>query len=319
MRQGSQAGSDAPAGGEGAGQPAGPEPGARAVFELGAVRAGPLRPVVMAVVNRSADSFYASSATAAEAVAACARAAREGAGIVDIGGVRAGRGPAVSAAEEIDRVCPVVEAVAAELPDLVISVDTYRHEVAEAAARAGARLLNDTWAGHDPRVAQVAGAHGIGLVCSHTGGLEPRTDAHRNRYGLCAADLLDDVEEGLAGLVAAARAAGVAPGRILIDPTPDFGKNTYQSLEVMRALPRLCAGELPVLLAISRKDFIGEAAGVADPADRLPATIAATALAIDAGVAVIRTHDAAATVQAIDTVLAVRGIRPPRTAVRGLV
>lgn len=288
-------------------------------LRIGGLHAAPHDPAVMAVVNRSADSFYASTASTQDAVAACEQAAAQGATIVDIGGVRAGRGPEVGIDEEIDRVCPVIAAVHERLPELVISVDTYRHEVAAQALAAGAALLNDTWGGSDPQLAHVAAAHGAGLVCSHTGGLEPRTDAHRNHYGLTSQYTVAHVRAGLDSLAATAVAAGVARERILIDPTPDFGKNTHQSLALMRALPRLCADGFPVLLAISRKDFVGEAAGVTDPADRLPATIAATALAVDAGVSVVRAHDVEAMVQAIDTVLAIRGVRGPRTSVRGLI
>lgn len=289
-----------------------------AVFQAGPVSAGPHDPAIMAVINRSTNSFYTSTASNAEAVDAAGRALAEGAAIVDIGGVRAGRGPEVSVAEEIDLVCPVIAEIAAGLPGLAISVDTWRHEVAEAAVDAGAHVLNDTWAGSDPEVARVAGRRGVGLVCSHTGGVSPRTDAHRNSYGARSADVVVDVHRGLADLVAQARAAGVADSAILVDPTPDFGKNTRQSLAVIRDLPALSAGEHAVLLAVSRKDFIGETIGVDDPAQRLAGTIATTAFAIDAGVGVIRAHDVAETRHAIDMVLAIRGDREPLHTVRGL-
>ncbi|WP_349829479.1 dihydropteroate synthase [Brevibacterium litoralis] len=279
---------------------------------------GPGDPGVMAVINRSTDSFYVSSDSTERAVEAALTAHEAGAAVVDIGGVRAGRGPEVSVAEEIDLVRPVVTALADRVPDLVVSVDTWRAEVGEAVAAAGAGLLNDTWAGADPDLARVAGAHGVALVCSHTGGLPPRTDAHRNSYGQVSTDVRDAVRAGLDMLVDRARAAGVPDDRIIVDPTPDFGKNTRQSLAVVDGLADLCAGPHGVLLAISRKDFVGEATGAADPADRLAGTVAATALAIDAGVALVRAHDTAASVQTIDMVLAVRGLRDPRRSVRGL-
>src|SRR5699024_12550003 len=122
-------------------------------------------------VTRPTDSCYAAAATLDGAIAAVEAAAADGAQIVDIGGGRAGRGREISVAEGIDRVCPTIEAVAAAHPQVLISVDTWRHEVADAACRAGAGLLNDTWAGTDPKVAEVAAAHDAGIVCSHTGGL----------------------------------------------------------------------------------------------------------------------------------------------------
>ncbi|MCQ9384744.1 dihydropteroate synthase [Brevibacterium sp. 50QC2O2] len=293
--------------------------GSAARLDLPGCQAGPGNPAIMAVVNRSTDSFYVSSASTAAAVAAARAAWEAGATIVDIGGVRAGRGPAVSASQEIDLVAPIVAAVGAELPELVISVDTWRAEVGAAVIDAGALIINDTWAGYDPELTRVAAAGGCALVCSHTGGLDPRTDAHRNRYGLASPDFARALDTGLAALVERARAAGMPDERIIVDPTPDFGKNTYQSLQVMRELPRLSAGAHAVLLAISRKDFVGESVGVDTPAQRLPATLAATALAIEAGVGLIRTHDVAATRQVIDMVLAITGARPPRRALRGLV
>ncbi|UVI37586.1 dihydropteroate synthase [Brevibacterium spongiae] len=285
-------------------------------FDLSQARPG--SPAIMAVINRTTDSFYESAATLDEAISAVAAATAEGAQIVDIGGVRAGRGREISVAEEIDRVCPTIEAVADAHPDVLISVDTWRHEVAEAACRAGAGLLNDTWAGVDPQLAAVAARHEVGIVCSHTGGLDPRTDAHRNRYGLHAGDVVDATESGVIELAEAARAAGVPDERIIIDPTPDFGKNTYHSLRLLRDLSRFTATGFAVLLAISRKDFIGETIGDVSPEDRLHGTIAATALAVERGASMIRTHDVRATADAIAVALAITGEADPKHTVRGL-
>jgi dihydropteroate synthase len=285
-------------------------------FDLADAKPG--RPAIMAVINRTTDSFYESAATLDEAITAVAAATDEGAHIVDIGGVRAGRGREISAAEEIDRVCPTIEAVAQAHPHVLISVDTWRHEVAEAACRAGAGLLNDTWAGVDPELAEVAARFDAGIVCSHTGGLSPRTDAHRNRYGLTAGDVVEDALTGVIELAEAALASGVPADRIVIDPTPDFGKNTYHSLRLLRELDRFTATGYPVLLAISRKDFVGEAIGEVSPQDRLNGTIAATALAIERGAAMIRTHDVRATADAIDVTLAITGLAEPKHTVRGL-
>lgn len=285
-------------------------------FDLAQTRPG--NPAIMAVINRTTDSFYESASTAEEAIDAVAAAVQEGAHIVDIGGVRAGRGREISIAEEIDRVCPVIEAVAHSHPDVLISVDTWRHEVAQAACTAGAGLLNDTWAGVDPEVASVAAKNDVGLVCSHTGGLSPRTDAHRNQYGLSAGEVVDRTLDGVIGLAEVALAAGVAAEKIIIDPTPDFGKNTYQSLRLLRELQRFTETRFRVLLAISRKDFVGEAIGDVEPAQRLSGTIAATALTVAMGAAMIRTHDVRATADAIDVTLAITGDARPKHTVRGL-
>src|SRR2546421_5942899 len=215
------------------------------------------RALVMAIVNRTRDSFYDRGATFDEraAFAAVDRVVAEGADIVDIGGVRAGsHGEEVDAAEEARRVVPLVAAVRERHPDLVISVDTWRHEVARQACLAGADLINDTWAGTDPALAEVAAEFGVGIVCSHTGGAAPRTDPHRVRY-------LDVVAEVAAELVERAErmvALGVPADGILIDPTHDFGKNTWHGLELLRRLDELVATGWPVLMALSNKDFIGE-------------------------------------------------------------
>lgn len=289
-----------------------------AVLRIGEVAAGPGRPAVMAVINRSVDSFHTSAPTTEAAIRAAEDAFTAGAAIVDIGGVRAGRGPHVGIQEEIDRICPVIEAVHREIPGLVVSADTYRAPVARAAVAAGARIVNDTWAGADPDLPTVAAEAGAGLVCSHTGGLGPRTDAHRDRYGLLPDDVVKAALDGVLGLAARARDAGVPRERILLDPTPDFGKNTRHSLTLLRHIDRFAAHDMPVLLAISRKDFIGESVGAHTPGARLPATLAATAYAVEHGVAVIRAHDVAATVQTVTMIGAIIGTNEPRRSVRGL-
>lgn len=288
-------------------------------LRIGALEAGPGNPTVMAVVNLSRDSFYTSAADAEAAVAQAEEAAAAGAGIVDIGGVRAGRGPEVTPAQEIDLICPVIEAIRTRLPDLVVSADTYRAETAEAALAAGAGILNDTWAGSDPGLPELAAAAGAGFVCSHTGGLRPRTDAHRSRYGLLPDDVVDIVTAALADSAARAQAGGIPAERILLDPTPDFGKGTRQSLALIREISRFASLGSPVLLAISRKDFVGEATGVAAPEGRLAGTLAATAYAVEHGVSVIRAHDVAATADVIAMIGAITGAREPTRSVRGVI
>jgi len=277
---------------------------------------GPDHPVVMAIVNRTPDSFYAparygSGSAAADAVA---RAADDGADLVDIGGIRAGRGPRVEADEEVARVLPVIELVRARHPDLLISVDTWRADVARRAARAGADLINDTWAGHDPHLVEVAAAEGVGVVCSHTGGALPRTDPFRVAY---PGGVLDDVTATLAAAAARAVALGIDPASVLVDPTHDFGKNTWHSVQLVRRTEALVALRYPVLMALSRKDFVGESLDL--PVDeRLEGTLAATAIAAWLGARVFRTHDVRATRRTLDMVATIRGDRAPARALRGL-
>jgi dihydropteroate synthase len=299
--------------------------------EVGRDDDGALRPVVMAILNRTTDSFYAPARYADDdaALAAAARARDEGAAILDVGGVRAGVGPEVGVAEEIDRVVPFVARVRAELPELLVSVDTWRADVARAAVEAGADLLNDTWAGHDPGLVEVAGRAGVGVVCSHTGGARPRTDPRRVEYPAPAgppgegvpADPRDgvthDVVETLRRAAARAVACGVPPSSVLVDPTHDFGKNTWHSLHLLRRTGELARLGHPVLMALSRKDFVGETLDLG-PDDRLPGTLAATALAAWHGARVFRAHDVAATRQALEMVAAVRDEAPPRAASRGM-
>lgn len=285
---------------------------------------GPDRPVVMAVVNRTPDSFYAAARFRDDTIdAAVDRAVEDGADVLDVGGVRAGRGPVVDEAEEVARVVPVVERVRARHPDLLVSVDTWRSGVARAAADAGADLLNDTWAGHDPALVEVAAERGLGVVCSHTGGATPRTDPFRVTYPAQAgADPLDGVvEDVLATLDAAARRAvglGVDPASVLVDATLDFGKTTWHSLHLLRRTPRLVGLGFPVLVAVSRKDLVGETLGL-PPEERLEGTLAATAVAAWLGARVFRAHDVAATRRALDMVASIRAERPPAAAVRGTV
>ena len=196
----------------------------------------------MAIVNRTPDSFFDQGAYLddAAAMAAVDRAVEEGAEIVDLGGVKAGPGEPVDAAEEIARTAGFVAAVRRRHPDLVISVDTWRAEVGRAVCAAGADLLNDPWQGADPGLAVVAAEHGAGLVCSHAGGLPPRTDPHRVAYD----DVVADVVATVTGLAERAVAAGVRRDGILVDPAHDFGKNTYHSLEVTRRLDELVGDRL---------------------------------------------------------------------------
>ncbi|HET8589331.1 MAG TPA: dihydropteroate synthase [Nakamurella sp.] len=274
------------------------------------------RAAIMAIVNRTPDSFFDHGATFAAdaALAAVDRAVADGADIVDIGGVKAGVGPEVTVPEEIDRVVPVIASVRAAHPDLAISVDTWRAAVAEEACRAGADLINDTWAGADPDLAMVAARYGAGMVCSHTGGAQPRTNPMRVSYRDVVGAVIAETTAAASRMVA----AGVPREGILIDPTHDFGKNTYHGLELLQRTDELVATGWPVLMALSNKDFVGETLDV-PVGERLEGTLAATALAAAAGAAVFRAHQVLPTRRVLEMVASIRGTRPPAAVRRGMV
>lgn len=271
---------------------------------------------IMAIVNRTRDSFFDKGANFAEDAArkAIESALIEGAHLIDIGGVRAGaEGEEVTAQEEARRVVPLIEWTRAQWPELIISVDTWRHDVARLACEAGADLINDTWAGADPELVHVAADYRAGLVCSHTGGLPPRTDPDHPHY----ASVVDDVIAVTTSAAEKAVALGVPRESILVDPTFDFGKGTQHSLQLLRHLDRLVDTGWPVLVALSRKDFIGETLGIDDPSERLAGTIAATSIAAAAGARMFRVHDVLATRHALETVATIQGLREPTRAQRG--
>jgi dihydropteroate synthase len=273
------------------------------------------RALVMGIVNRTPDSFYDRGATYAEdtALAAVDAAVADGADIVDIGGVKAGPGSDVDTEEEVRRVVPFVAAVRARHPALVLSVDTWRAEVGRLACAEGADILNDTWAGADPKLAEVAAEYRVGLVCSHTGGAVPRTRPHRVSYPTLVADVIAE----LTAAAEKAVALGVPAQGVLIDPTHDFGKNTWHGLELLRRCDELVATGWPVLMALSHKDFVGETLGVGLE-DRGEGTLAETALAATAGARVFRAHDVLATRRTVEMVASIQGTRPPTRCVRGL-
>ena len=272
----------------------------------------------MAIVNRTRDSFFSGNRhpDLDSAKAAFTTAVELGADIIDIGGVRAGQeGETVGADEEIRRVVPILEWARAEHPAAILSLDTWRSEVAREAAGA-VDLVNDTWAGHDRDLVHVAAQIGAGYVISHTGGLPPRTDPVEVTYGEDPLDVVRDVIGTLAEGAQRAEQAGIPGQRILVDPTLDFGKTTAHSLEVLRHTADVVALNYPVLQAISRKDFVGETLDL--PAEeRLEGSLAATAVAAWLGATVFRTHDVRATRRVLDMVATIRGDRPPRLALRG--
>ena len=285
------------------------------MLRLGPRTFGPGDYAVMAIVNRTPDSFYDNGATFAAdaALRAVERAVTEGADIIDIGGVKAGPGTEVDPAEERRRTVPTVTAIRKRFPDLVISIDTWRAEVARAAVDAGADLINDTWAGADPAVAGVAADTGAGLVCAHAGGLAPRGRPHRPAYR----DVVADIVATVTGLAERAVERGVRSDGILIDPAHDFDKNTWQSLEISRRLDELAATGWPLLVALSNKDFVGETLGL--PTDeRVEGTLAATAIAAWLGARVFRAHQVKETRRVLDMVASIKGDRPATAARRAL-
>ena len=284
-------------------------------LRLGARTFGPDELVVMAIVNRTPDSFFAGARTFGldAALERVDQAVAQGAGIIDVGGVKAGPGDEVDEVEEARRVIDLIAAIRARHSDIVISVDTFRSSVADRACQAGADLVNDAWGGWDPDLAAVAAAHGAGIVCTHAGGLKPRTRPHRVEYD----DVVGHVIQSVTDLAQRAVDAGVDRSSIIIDPGHDFGKNSHHSMLVTRRLDELVETGWPVLVALSRKDFIGEALDL-PPDDRLEGTLAATAVSAWLGARVFRAHDVEATTRVLRTVAAIRGTATLAAVKRGL-
>jgi dihydropteroate synthase len=266
-------------------------------LELGA------RPLLMGIVNASPDSF--SDGSRHRTLDAQAQLAEEllaaGAEIVDIGGESATTGrPAVAVEQELERVVPLVERVAGSLGALV-SVDTYKPAVAEAAIAAGASIVNDVSGLRDPALAEVCAATGAALVVMHTRAAPRERLQDPELYDDITAEVLVFLRER----IALAEAAGVASEQLIVDPGPDFAKTPAQTVRLLAEAERLHELSLPLLMAISRKDFIGALTGRA-PRERLAGTLAALAHGVDAGAHIFRVHDvtAAADFLAVRTALA---------------
>jgi dihydropteroate synthase len=277
------------------------------------------RALIMAIVNRTPDSFYDRGANFEDdaAKAAVHRLVAEGADVIDVGGVKAGPGDSIDADAETARVVPFIEWLRDAYPDQLISVDTWRADVAKQACAAGADLINDSWGGFDPSMPEVAAEFGAGLVCSHTGGAQPRTRPFRVSYGTSTRGVVDEVIRDATAAAEKAVAAGVARDRILIDPTHDFGKNTFHGLALLRHMEDLVNTGWPVLMAVSNKDFVGETLGV-ELTERLEGTLAATALAAAAGARMFRVHEVGPTRRVLEMVASIDGQRRPTRTVRGL-
>ncbi|WP_349897884.1 dihydropteroate synthase [Parafrigoribacterium soli] len=260
----------------------------------------------MAVINRTPDSFYDKGATFAldKAVAAALAAAEEGADWVDIGGVPFGRGPVVTLDEELERVVPVVEAIAVR-SDVVISVDTFSAAVASAAIEAGASVINDTSGLWDPGMASAVAASDATLVLTHS--LQPpRAEPPAPEY----IDVVDEVVAFLRDRIARANAAGIPDERIIVDPGHDLNKNTFHSLELTRRLREVVALGYPTLAAVSNKDFVGETLD-REQGQRLEGSLAAAVFCIMEGARIVRMHNVRASVDVVRMTEAMLGWRAP--------
>ncbi|WP_010204993.1 dihydropteroate synthase [Salinibacterium sp. PAMC 21357] len=261
---------------------------------------------VMAIVNRTPDSFYDEGANFAleDAVAAALRAVKQGADWVDIGGVPFAPGEPLSVAEETARVVPVVEALRAD-SDVVISVDTFHAEVARRSIEAGATVINDTTGLSDPDLAGVVAQSAASLVIVHSRA-QPRTPFARPHYD----DVAAEVRDFLAARVETARSAGIPDDRLFVDPGHDLNKNTLHSLELIRNLDVITALGLPTLVALSNKDFIGEVLDV-PKSRRLEGSLASAVACVLNGARVVRVHEVAESVAAIRMAEAILGLREP--------
>jgi dihydropteroate synthase len=261
----------------------------------------------MGIVNRTPDSFFDTGVTYEldRAVGAVLAAVEAGADWVDVGGLPFSPDTLdVTAEEEADRVVPVVEGALA-WADVVLSVDTYRPEVARRALDAGALVVNDTTGLRDPELADVVAAAGAAVVITHSLA-PPRTHLRRPTYD----DVVDEVKAYLAERVQAACDRGVAEDRIVLDPGHDLNKNTRHSLELTRRLPEIADLGFPLLAAVSNKDFVGESTGLPRHA-RLAPSVAAAAACVLGGARILRMHDVAASVAAARMLEAVLGLRQP--------
>lgn len=284
-------------------------------FRLGRHTYGANARLIMAIVNRTPDSFYDKGATWATSAAheRVREVIAQGADIIDVGGIKAAPGAVIDAAEEKRRVVEFIADVRAEFPDIVISIDTWRSEVARAACAAGADLINDAWGGVDAELPTVAAEFDAALVCTHTGGSVPRTRPFRVEYD----DVVADILTSTVGQAERAVSMGVDRERVLIDPAHDFGKNTWHSLEATRRLPELVATGWPVLVSLSNKDFVGESLDL-PVGERLVGTLAATAVSAWLGAQVYRVHEVTPTRQVLDMVSTIAGDRLPSITTRGL-
>jgi dihydropteroate synthase len=275
------------------------------VLELGE------RPWLMGIVNASPDSFSDGGRyrTLEDRTALARELLAAGADILDIGGESATTGrPPVPAEQEIELVAPLIERVCDELDparQVVVSVDTYKPAVARAAIAAGARIVNDVSGLRDPELAVLCAQTGAALVVMHTAAAPRRRLQDPDLYGDVVAETLAFLRER----IAVALAAGMTREQLILDPGPDFAKTPAQTIELLAGMQRLHELDLPLLMAISRKDFIGALTG-RPPRERLAGTLAALAHGVDAGAQVFRVHDVAAAADFLEVRAALAGERP---------
>lgn len=240
----------------------------------------------MGILNTTPDSFYDGGKFQARdrAIARAIEMVDEGADILDIGGEKAGPGQAVPVEVEIERVVPLIEAVRHEVP-VPISVDTWKPAVARAATAAGAGIINSIGGFDDHAMGEVATTSGAAIVVMHIKGA-PRVANPTPQY----TDVVAEVQEWLAERVRACLGAGIASERIVVDPGPGFGKTSYHDLRLIRALREFTCGPFPVMLAASRKPFIGDVLDLGVE-ERLEGSLAVVAWAVLQGARIVRVHD----------------------------
>jgi dihydropteroate synthase len=262
------------------------------------------RPAVMGILNVTPDSFSDGGrfATPEQAIRRALDLVEEGADLIDVGGEssRPGASP-VTAAVELERIAPVVAGLGRLRPDVVLSVDTTKAEVAAAALASGVALVNDTSAGRDPAMFETVARHGAGVVLMHMRG-EPLTMQRDTSY----THVVAEVHAFLVERAAAARAAGIPRRRIFLDPGIGFGKDVSANLRLLAALPELVSLGFPVVVGASRKGFIGTLAG-GGPDARLAGSLAAIADTVGTGHVIVRVHDVRPTVQFLTVLASLRG------------
>jgi dihydropteroate synthase len=258
------------------------------------------RPLVMGILNRTPDSFYDRGATYAldDLVRRAGLLVDQGADLLDVGGVKAGPGPEVDESEELERVIPAVEALAARF-DVPLSVDTWRASVARAAYGAGAVMGNDISGFADPDYLPAAAEYGATVVATHIR-LGPRVPDPDPVYD----DVVDAVRVFLLDRAEQALAAGVAPDRIVLDAGLDLGKTAAQSLSLLRASDQLAGLGYPLLLSASNKTFLGVVLGL-EIGERREASLSASALGAALGCRVMRVHEVGAHRRACDVLAAI--------------
>lgn len=247
------------------------------------------RTLIMGIVNVTPDSFSdgGRSYDPDDAVKHAVQMVGDGADILDVGGesTRPGADP-VSSEDEIHRVIPVIERLAAEVPDIPVSIDTRKSNVARAAVGAGASIVNDISAGADPETFALVKESGAGLALMHMKG-DPATMQVAPQYD----DVVEEVRDFLAARIGAAVAAGVPRVHLCVDPGIGFGKSVAHNLALLHDVGSLRELRVPVLVGVSRKRFLGELTGVDEPAERLEGTAGAVAWCAGAGVDIVRVHD----------------------------